>query len=79
MERIKADIPPAAEFFDRLPDSALIDVKTVALVRGVSIATVWRLARKGLFPKPEPGLPGTRATRWQVGKVRRAAHVHEAA
>lgn len=79
MERIKPDIPLAAEFFDRLPDSALVDVKTVAFVRGVSVATVWRQSRKGIFPKPEPSQPGTRATRWLVSKVRRASLVHEAA
>lgn len=79
MERIKSDLPAAVEFFDRLPDSALVDVRTVALVRGVSIATVWRQARKGVFPGPEPSNPGTRSTRWRVGKIRRVGTIHELA
>ena len=65
-------IPQAAQCFDQLPDSARVDVKTVAAVEGVSVATTWRWVEKGILPKPEPKPPGTNTTRWIVGKIRQA-------
>lgn len=54
--------------FDSLPDSALVDVKTVAALRGISVPTVWRHVRKGLIPQPQRA--GTCCTRWLVGDLR---------
>jgi predicted DNA-binding transcriptional regulator AlpA len=65
-------IPLAAEHFDKLPDSARVDVRTIAAVEGVSVASVWRWVSAGILPKPEPKAPGTNSTRWMVGKIRQA-------
>lgn len=79
MANRKQSLPAAAEFFDRLPDSAEVDVRTISIVKGRSVATIWRHVARGLFPPPIPRQPGTNATRWRVGDVRKAAHVHETA
>jgi prophage regulatory protein len=54
--------------FDRLPDSGFIDVRTVAGLLGVHVATVWRLAKAGELPPPIKLGPST--TRWRVSDVR---------
>ena len=56
--------------FDQLPDSARVDVKVVATILGVSVATVWRMVeRKELA---EPKRLGKRCTRWTCGDIRKA-------
>lgn len=56
--------------FDDLPDSAHVDVTTVASLRGCSVPSVWRHARLGLLPKPHR--VGLRMARWNVGELRAA-------
>ena len=73
-----AGIPVAARCFDELPDSALVDINVIAITDGVSIATAWRRVKDGLLPKPEPKIPKTNATRWQVGKLRRCRAMRHA-
>ena len=75
----KSAIPAAARHFDELPDSALVDVRTVAIVEGLAVATIWRRVARGMFPKPEPRQAGTNATRWSVGALRRARGERRAA
>ena len=58
----------ALEGFDSLPDAAHVDVHVVAAVKGISVPSVWRWARKGLLPQPVRPTPGT--TRWNVGALR---------
>jgi predicted DNA-binding transcriptional regulator AlpA len=72
MKRKKAaGIPVAAQCFDQLPDSAAVDVRTMALVSGAgSVGTAWRWARTGRLPKPYKA--GPNSTRWNVGELRRA-------
>lgn len=61
----------ALEQFDNLPDSALVDVRTVAALKGVSVPTAWRWTRDGILPQPVRPTSGT--TRWRVGDLRRHA------
>ncbi|SAL75811.1 hypothetical protein AWB74_04879 [Caballeronia arvi] len=53
--------------FDSLPDSAHVDVRTVAGLYGCSTPTVWRRVNAGLIPAPRKfGM----STRWNVGDLR---------
>ena len=74
-KKIEAGLTPAQarafEGFDTLPDAAHVDVHVVAAVRGISVPSVWRWARKGLLPQPVRPTPGT--TRWNVGALRGAS------
>jgi predicted DNA-binding transcriptional regulator AlpA len=53
--------------FDELPDAALVPVKTVAIVLGVSVATVWRLSKAGRLTPRKIGL---RSTRFKASQIR---------
>jgi predicted DNA-binding transcriptional regulator AlpA len=75
----KEAIPVAASNFDKLPDSALVDVRVVSVLEGVNVATVWRRVARGMFPKPQPKIPGTNTTRWLVGDIRAARRIPPAA
>lgn len=72
-------IPSALANFDRLPDSAMVDVKTVAAVLGKSESSIWRDARTGKLARPVK--TGPACTRWNVGAIRRhlAALIGDAA
>ncbi|SEA76500.1 AlpA family transcriptional regulator [Variovorax sp. YR216] len=61
--------PARALDFDKLPDSAYIDVRAVAGIHDISVPTTWRWSANGLLPPPEKLGPGT--TRWNVGALRR--------
>lgn len=74
----QSSIPIGATEFDRLPDSAFVDVRTVATVLGTSVPSVWRWARIGRIPRPAKLSPGS--SRWHVGALRkRMAELAEAA
>jgi predicted DNA-binding transcriptional regulator AlpA len=62
-------IPAALANFDSLPDSALVDVKTVSAVLGRSPSSIWRDARTGKLPAPVKAGPA--CTRWNVAAIRR--------
>ena len=66
----KNTISIALAEFDKLPDSALIDVRSYALLLGCSENTIWRRAREKRIPAPIR--VSTQQTRWRVGDVRRA-------
>jgi len=51
-----------------MPDSALVDVETVAVVTGQSQNSVWRKSKAGTLPAPVK--VGPKTTRWQVGAIR---------
>jgi len=72
-------IPLTVQRFDELPDSALVDIRTVALIKGVSVATAWRWVGKGILAKPEPKAQGTNSTRWKVGKLRESVRTEPVA
>ncbi|MDD2872758.1 MAG: transcriptional regulator [Azoarcus sp.] len=61
--------PATLANFDSLPDSALVDVKTVAGILGRSPSSIWRDARMGRLPRAVK--PGPACTRWNVGAIRR--------
>lgn len=64
-------LPPAAEHFDRLPDSACIDIAALKAITGKSRATLYRWIDKGILPKPRKfGLTSNNV--WAVGDIRRA-------
>lgn len=65
-----AAIPAALKHFDSLPDSAHVRVGVVAALCGVSIATIWRRARLGVFPRPRK--LSDRVTAWNVAEIRHA-------
>lgn len=72
MPRLKnpgAATQAAVSNFENLPNDALIRVKTVAALVGVSVATIWRWLAAGQFPEPRKLTRGT--TAWRVGDVRR--------
>lgn len=54
--------------FDNLPDSALLDVRTIAVLACRSRASIWRDVRDGRLAKPIT--IGTQARRWRVRDVR---------
>ena len=64
------NLPPAFCEFDALPDSALIDVRTFALLLGCSENTIWRRSKSGVLPVSVRVSP--QQTRWRVGEVRKA-------
>lgn len=51
-----------------MPDDALINDREVARVYGVSRATVWNWARRGLIPQPRK-MPGGRLSGWLKSEV----------
>lgn len=61
--------PAPLSNWDSLPDSAMVDVKTVAGVLGRSPSSIWRDARLGTLPRPIK--VGPACTRWNVGAIRR--------
>ena len=63
-----AIIKPAIAGFDQMPDSALVDVETVAVVTGQSRNSVWRKSKAGTLPAPVK--VGPKTTRWKVGAIR---------
>ena len=63
-------LPDAVINFDRLPDTALVDVKTVAILFGRSVPSIWRDVDAKRLPAPVRA--GPRCTRWIVGNLRRA-------
>lgn len=65
-------LPNAVALWDKLPDSAEVDVKSICLIKGLSKATIYRRVMAGRFPKPLPREEGTNATRWRLGDVRTA-------
>lgn len=60
-------LPPQLENFDRLPDSAYVDKKTLQGIFSCSRTTVWRRVASELLPKPRKF---GRNTRWNVGEIR---------
>ncbi len=62
-------IPEELAFFDQLPDSANVRLKTVKQLFGISAATVWRQAGKTI---PAPKKYSARVTVWNVGQLRAA-------
>lgn len=62
--------PAAAENFDRLPDSACIDIATLKAITGKSRATLYRWIDKGILPKPRK--LGLTHNVWAAGDIRRA-------
>ena len=61
-------VPEELAFFDQLPDSANVRLKTVKKLLGISAATVWRQAGKTL---PAPRKISSRITVWNVGQLRK--------
>ena len=68
----KSSIPQAVQDFDHLPDSALIDDKSVAVICGTSRKTVWQRAKEedSIWPKAIKVSPNQ--TRFKVGDLRKA-------
>lgn len=64
-----APIHAALQHFDKLPASAVADVRVVAALFSVSIPTVWRWTRDQRLPAPSK-FGGV--TRWRVGDLRAA-------
>jgi len=63
----KALLSKALVSFDSLPDSAHVDVRTVAGLYGCSVPTVWRRVAAGLIIAPRKF---GHSTRWNVGQLR---------
>ena len=67
-----AYLPDSARHFDRLPDSARIDIASLIAITGKSRATVYRWVDKGVLPKPRKPAGPTSQNVWIVGEIRRA-------
>ncbi|HDR8931581.1 helix-turn-helix transcriptional regulator [Burkholderia vietnamiensis] len=65
----KALLSKALVSFDDLPDSAHVDVRTVAGLYGCAVPTVWRRVASALIPAPKKF---GHSTRWNVGELRAA-------
>lgn len=63
----KTTLSRALVSFDSLPDSAHVDVHTVAGLYGCAVPTVWRRVAAKLIPAPRKF---GRTTRWNVGELR---------
>ncbi len=63
-----ATVTESLASFDALPDSAMVQARTVAGMLGVSQATIWRWAKNGVLTPRK--IPGGRATRFSVGEIR---------
>ncbi|CAN7237084.1 helix-turn-helix domain-containing protein [Caballeronia sp. LjRoot34] len=63
----EAGVDPTVQHFDKMPESAFVDVATVAALLGVSPQTIRRRAAEGEIPAPQDifGLQ-----RYRVGVVR---------
>jgi predicted DNA-binding transcriptional regulator AlpA len=59
---------PASEVSPLVADIALIDVRAVAELLGVSESWVWERTKGGHFPQPVR--LGSRCTRWRVRDIR---------
>lgn len=66
-------IPPTVEHFDRLPDSAHLDLPALKGITGKSRATLYRWIEAGLLPPPRK--LGPTRNYWLVGEIRRALNV----
>ena len=55
--------------FDKLPESALVDVREISILAGRSRASIWRDVHDNRLAHPIK--LGPHATRWRVGDVRR--------
>lgn len=64
-------LPSTVENFDRLPDSACLDIAALKAITGKSRATLYRWIDKGILPKPRKlGLTSNNV--WAAGEIRRA-------
>jgi predicted DNA-binding transcriptional regulator AlpA len=54
--------------FDKLPNAAAVDVRTVAALCSCNVATVWERSKRGALPAPRK-IGGS--TRWNVGELRK--------
>ncbi|MCV9985492.1 helix-turn-helix transcriptional regulator [Burkholderia pseudomallei] len=62
-----APLSKALVSFDSLPNSAHVDVRTVAGLYGCSVPTVWRRVAAGLIPAAKKF---GHSSRWHVGELR---------
>jgi len=63
-------LSPTVENFDRLPDSAHVDIGALKAITGKSRATLYRWMDRGLLPKPRK--LGPTHNFWTAGDIRRA-------
>lgn len=68
--RHRNTLPPTVEHFDRLPDSAHVDIAALKAITGKSRATLYRWIDRGILPKPRK--LGLTHNFWTAGDVRRA-------
>ena len=67
--RTSSRTPPDVSHFDQLPDTALVPIKTLAVVMGKGVSTAWRNTQNDLdFPRPIRMSAG--CTRFKVGDIR---------
>ena len=61
-------LPDSLTYFESLPDSAYVRLKTICHLYGISPATIWRAVSQGRIPKPVKFTP--RSSAWNVGELR---------
>lgn len=68
--RTRSTLSLTVEHFDRLPESAQIDIASLKAITGKSRATLYRWIDKGILPKPRK--LGLTNNYWTAGEIRRA-------
>lgn len=65
-----ASLPPTVEHFDRLPESAHVNLHVLKAITGRSRATIYRWIASGILPKPRK--LGATHNCWTAGEIRQA-------
>ncbi len=73
-QRIQHRLKQQLELIESMPDSAAIDVRIVSVLKGRSIASIWRDVKAGRIAQPFKA--GPRSTRWRLGDVRGPDNEH---
>ena len=60
-------VPAILVQMDKLPDDAHVGVRSVAVLFGAGVSTIWARVARGELPKPKKF---GRSTRWRVGDLR---------
>ncbi len=67
-QRIQHRLKQQLELIESMPDSAAIDVRIVSVLKGRSVASIWRDVKAGRLAQPFKA--GPRSTRWRLGDIR---------
>lgn len=70
---VRRDLPLTVEHFDRMPNSAHVDLNALKALTGKSRATIYNWIGSGILPKPRK--LGQTRNFWLAGEIRKALSV----